>query len=260
MNSTILKKKYDSNINVYYQDILPSELAERIINYIWLNKQDPQNDEKFQLVQNTKADVFALQYDNETYYLKSYSFRTTSKIFKNFFRPVEAIRCFQTAVKLKKANIPAAEPILALTKNVNFLVVDSIFVTREVRGVDLHTYLLNNTPDNSQLREKIIKKLAIIWSELINHSFVHLDPGLNNLIVASGKTSIQLNLIDIDAIYSLPYLPKRLLLIKNLQRLKQRMKNFSATTNEFNLFITEFLNRCHVFREFSFIKNHFITK
>ncbi|WP_333594249.1 lipopolysaccharide kinase InaA family protein [Anaerospora hongkongensis] len=243
MRTQLARKKYDSKINIYYQDVLPYELAEEIIQSLWINTSQQIN-ENYKLIQETKAKVYKLTFDNQVYYLKSYSPRSTSKILKNLFRPIEAIRCFQTDLKLNKANIPAAKPVLAITRKVNCFLVDSIFVTREVPGIDLFTYMTTSNLNNPELRKKIMKKLAIIWSDLINNNFLHIDPGLNNLIIKPEKKDIQLKLIDIDAIYSLPFIPKKLLIIKNLLRLKQRMNFFAATKAESNLFITHFLKRC----------------
>lgn len=243
MRTQLAKTEYDSKITIYYQDTLPYELAEEIIQSLWINKSQQLN-ENFKLVQETKAKVYKLTFDNQVYYLKSYSPRNTSKILKNLFRPIEAIRCFQTDLKLNNANIPAAKPVLAITRKVNYFLVDSIFVTREVPGIDLFTYMTTYNFNNTEVRKKIMKSLAIIWSDLINNNFLHIDPGLNNLIIQPEKKEVQLKLIDIDAIYSLPFIPKKLIIIKNLLRLKQRMNFFAATKAESNLFITHFLKRC----------------
>lgn len=250
MNSRLLMKNYNSEIKIYYKDSLPYSLAQEIINFKWTNQHHSAESSRFELVQETKAKVYRFNFNNEVYYMKSYAFRSISKIIKNLFRPIEAVRCFKMAISLSNAHFAVAEPVLALTRSKNMFFSESIFVTKEVPGVDLYTYLFSNDNINDlELRKKIIKKIALLWSNLTNHNIVHLDPGLDNLIVSPTKEDIQIQLIDIDNMYSLPFLPKRLLLIKNLSRLSSRFGAFDANELETNVFIQEFCKRCYTFKE-----------
>lgn len=250
MNSKLLKKKYNSEIKIYYKDSVPYSLAQEIINFKWTNQHLSSESSPFELVQETKAKVYRFKFNDDVYYMKSYAFRSIPKIIKNLFRPVEAVRCFKTAISLSDAHFAVAEPVLALTRSKNIFFSESIFVTKEVPGVDLYTYLFSNDNINDlELRKKIIKKIALLWSNLINYNFVHLDPGLDNLIVSPAKEDIEIQLIDIDNMYSLPFLPKKLLLIKNLARLSSRFSAFAANELETNLFIQEFCKRCSTFKE-----------
>lgn len=245
MNSKLINSKsYNSKIRIYYHNTLDSKLAERIIECIWQNPELVNSEKDFRLVQETKAKVYWMEFDNQAYYLKYYSYRNTSKIIKNIVRSVDALRCFQTGIKLINAGIETAKPVLALTMKRNMFLTDSIFVAKEVPGVDLYTYLANNT-NNPDLRKDLLKKIAIIWSKLVNNNFVHLDPWLGNFMAYPVQGDLKLELIDIDNIYSIPYLPQKLLLIKSLSKLRSKQSNsFAATQAEIDLFMEEFRPRC----------------
>lgn len=251
MNSHLLKTNYNSEIKIYHQGNLPCDLAQKTIDFIWLNNNLSSNNDDFKLIQESKAKVYRLKFNDDIYYIKSYAFRSPLKIFKNLFRPVEALRCFKTAIQLNNAHLAVFEPVLALTKRRNILSTDSIFITKEVPGLDLRTYLFsNNNMNDLELREKIIKKIAFIWSSLINYNFVHLDPCLNNLIVSSPiKEDLQIQIIDVDNMYRLPFLPKKLVLLKNLARLRNRFRAFSPNDFEIDLFIKEFCKMSPTYTE-----------
>lgn len=259
MDLKIATEKYSPEINIHYEKLLPYDLAQEIINFIWFNSESTTNVD-FELIQETKAKVYKFNFKNQTYYLKSYSSRKISKVLKNFLRPAEALRFFQTELKLIHANIPVAPPVLAITKKINFFLVDSIFVTREVPGVDLQTFLRNNK-DNVDLRTKLIKQMAYIWSNLINHHFLHLDPWLGNFIVSAEKGGIRVKLIDIDSIYAMPLVPKTILIVKNLERLHRKLLGVGSN-NERNLFINEFFKQCSVLHTFFWqsLFTHWIRK
>jgi len=249
MDLKLATEKYSPEISIHYdhEKLPPCDLAQEIINFIWFNSKSTINVD-FELIQETKAKVYKFNFENETYYLKSYSSRKISKVLKNLFRQAEALRFFQTELKLIHANIPVAPPVLAITKKINFFLVDSIFVTCEVPGVDLHTFL-NNNKDNIDLRTKIIKQMAYIWSNLVNHHFLHLDPWLGNFIVSAEKESIRIKLIDIDSVYAMPLIPKTILIVKNLERLHRKLWGVGSN-NERNLFVNEFSKQCSAFHTF----------
>lgn len=239
-NVQLNKRQYNSKIQIYYEGgNLNYDLAKEIIRYVWLNQQGGKG--KFELIQDTKADVYKLEYHHRIYYVKSYKFRSAGKILKNLFRPVEAVRYFETALKLLQFDIATAKPVLALTCQKNFFLVDSIFVLEEVPGADLSTYL--DQFSNEEARQLIIKKLAVIWGKLINHKFLHLDPRLVNFIICNKTDDIHIRLIDIDSIAVLPFLPFKMILVKNLTRLNRRLLS-EFSTIEINLFFEEFIKNC----------------
>lgn len=263
MNTKLHSEQYNSAIKIYYQDDLPHKLAEKIIECVWINPDQLKQEEDFKLIQETKARVFRMKLGNQTYYLKCYAYRNSSKVIKNMLRPVDALKCFKIGMRLLHADIATAKPVLALTMRRNAWLVDSIFVTPEVPGMDLYTYLSNNSSD-PKLRTTLIKKIAVIWSKLVNHSLVHLDPWLGNFMIYPQENDLQLELIDIDNIYSLPYLPQKLLVMKNLSKLKGKQANsFAATQAEIDLFLEEFRPRCNACQDspyFQLALSRFIKK
>lgn len=248
MRIELHKKKYNRRIKIYYKENLDSVLAEEVINSIWFNKKGRKI--KIALIKADKGKVYKAEYNNQTYYIKSYANRSIKKNFKNIFRLPEGIRFFKLAEKLKKSDIPAPVPVLALTLRRNFIVVDSIFVMEEVAGVDLYTYLSKTDKCNRVIREKVIDEFAFLWSKLINNKFLHQDPGLNNFMI-DIKEDIEIKLIDIDNIYQLPVLPERLIL-KNLAKLRSRqITDFNKTDTkplsqkEVSAFLVKFKNYCN---------------
>ncbi len=237
------QKKYNSEINLYYQNDLYYELAEEIIRFVWLNQASSEDVEKFDLIRDIRSKVYKLKFENEIYYLKSYTPQNMSKIVKNYFRPADAVRYFQTSIRINQAGMAVAQPILALTRKRGFHPADSIFVTREVPGVDLSTYLMGDAQYDPELRKKIITQLALIYSKLVSHNLAHQDPCLRNFIIHPGQKEkdFQLQLIDVDNIYFMPLLPRKLLLRKNLKKLKWELgvTNFSVPQSEIDLFLDE---------------------
>jgi len=199
------------------------------------------NKGNFKLVQDTKANVYKLEFDHCTYYVKSYKFRAIGKFLKNLFRPAEAVRYYKTALKLMQLDIEVAKPVLALTCRKALFLVDSILVLEEVSGADLSTYL--NQVTTKKAREIIIKKLAVIWSKLIHHKFLHLDPRLVNFIIYDKADEVHIKLIDIDSVMRLSLLPFKMILVKNLTRLNRRLLN-EFTAFEIDLFFEEFIKNC----------------
>lgn len=253
MGLKLKRKKYNSKIQIYYQDEVNYGLAEELMDYVWSNKGLKQHKENFELIKDDvkKGKVYRMKFDDQVYYVKCYAHRKLKKVIKNIFRPVEAVKCFKIGIKLLNADIAVAEPVLGLTCRRSLFLVDSIFVAKEVPGVDLHAYLERNKTYDKELRENIIREMALLWSKLVNHNFLHHDPWLGNFMFDPKQKIIQIKLIDIDNIYSLPFLPQNIL-IKNLARLRSKQlyefsknNNKALTQDEINIFLEEFIQRCH---------------
>lgn len=242
MKSALQHKNYSPEISLYYQNGLSDELVEEIVQFVWLN-QSSTITPGFDLVREIRSKVYRLKFRDETYYLKSYTPQTMSKLIKNYFRPADAIRYFEMSTKLSQANIAVAQPVLAITRKRKFLPPDSIFVTREVPGIDLHTFILQEAQYDPVLRKEIITQLADIWSRLIKHNFAHQDPSLNNFIVHPGqrKDDFQIEMIDVDNIYYRPLFSQKLLLQKNIKKFKWQLSVTDLTfpQSEFDSFIAE---------------------
>lgn len=242
----LMKEKYTPDINLYYQNNLPYELAEEIIRFVWLNQAPVEGE--FELIREIRSKIYKMTFRGEAYYLKIYTPQSMSKILKNFFRPADAVRYFQISLKLVEANITIAQPILALTQKSNFYSSNSIFVTREVSGANLYTCLMEDTSYDLDSRNQLISQLSHIWSNLANHNLVHHDPHLFNFIVDKGEKNqnLQIKLIDIDNIYFRPMLPKKMLLTKNLKKFKWQLSrpDLSITPGKFDLFWDEIRINC----------------
>ena len=237
------RQEYNSEISLYYQEELPYELAEAISRHVWLGLSSAAEAENFELIRDIRSKVYRMKFQGEVYYLKSYTPRDTSKIIKNFFRPADAVRYFQVAAKLSAAGVPIAQPVLALTKKTGFRSADSIFVTREVPGKDLYAYLLQGAQDDPEQRKKMVNQFAFMWSRLINLNLVHQDPWLGNFIIHFGeeKNDFQIALIDVDNIYFIPLLPRKLFWLLNVKRLHYKLGrvNFAVSQSEINVFLEQ---------------------
>lgn len=248
MGTKLDKKRYNDKIKIYYQDDSYFSLAEEIISFIWLKNN--KSIISYELIKDDKGKVYKIEYNNQTYYLKSYSYRNFKKNIKNIFRSSEAVRYFKLAIKLISADITVTEPVLGLTLRRNLFMIDSIFVMKEVPGVDLHTYLFKSDKCNKIIRRKTINKFALIWGKLINNNFLHQDPCLRNFMINLKQGEVQIKLIDIDNIYLLPIFPKKMLM-KNLAKLRSRQLTDFKKTNteplnqvEVNTFLKEFKKNC----------------
>ncbi|MCK8824300.1 lipopolysaccharide kinase InaA family protein [Fuchsiella alkaliacetigena] len=175
----------------------------------------------FELVKEDKSDVYRLEYKKEPFYVKHYSYKSFNKIAKRFFRGAYGVKNLKTAVKLLAAGINAVQPIATLVYKRNFLFVDSIFIMKEVEGFDLYDYLAENN-FSYQFKRKLIIKLAKLWAELYNNKFLHKDPNLFNLFINWDNGDFNLSLVDIDNIYKLPFIPKKLV-VKNLFKFNERL-------------------------------------
>lgn len=203
---------YKKNIKIYYKNDYYKRLAKKTIEDIWFNNKN----DKIRLIKNIdKGKVYKTKYKGENYFIKSYSHKKFRKLFKNLFRPVDAIRHCKTISELKNANISVMEPVLSLTYKKNSFVTDSIFVTREVKGISILDFLKKDNL-NIKKRKYIIKKLGIIWGKLLNNNFMHQDPSLSNYII--NFNTGELTLIDVDNLYKIPISISKILL-QSLARL-----------------------------------------
>lgn len=214
-------KKYDSNINIFYKDKFAHGLAEEIIDYIWNNKLS--NQDSFELVKDdNKGRVFKLKHRNKWYYIKVYQHRKISKLLKNIFRSVESIRHFKTLNVLIKRKIPVITPVLALTNKRSFYLTDSIFVTEAFKGDNLYRFLLEKQYITKEFRAALIKKIALLYAQLINGNILNQDPSLLNILINYNNEKITLSLVDIDNAYTYPYLPEKVI-FSNLAKFSARV-------------------------------------
>lgn len=237
--------QYNEQINIYYQDEFShEELAETIIQAAWLNPGLLESQKEIQLVYNfhREAPVYKIDFNNRIYYFKIYSYRTFNKTLRNLFRPPEGIRFFQTAIQLMRGNIEIAKPVLSLTYRRNLFITDSIFVLEELPGVGLDTYLVSN--GNSAKRAEVVQQIAWIWSKLIDHRFVHLDPASENFLVNDEGGNLRVGLTDLDSIRAVPAVhPLKYLLIRQMVRFKRRFFRL-LSEEEIALLFEELVGNC----------------
>lgn len=109
------------------------------------------------------------------------------------------MRVYNKAKKIKEYNIKSLSPVVAIILQKNYFLTDSIFVSKEIHGENLISYIRNNHLSKSSCN-RITKQMAEIWAKLINNNFLHLDPNLNNFIISHNKSNFEISLIDVDPI------------------------------------------------------------
>ncbi len=175
----------------------------------------------FQLLKEDKGQVHQILYHGETLYSKYYQFRSIGRTLKRFFRGPYAVKNLRTALKLLEAGIPSVLPVGSIVYKKGLFSLESIFIMREVEGVNLFDYLKRERIDKAFIM-KLTNKLAKLSALLLKNNFYHSDPNLFNLFLSFREEESILTLIDIDNIYELPLLPERILL-ENLVLFHYRM-------------------------------------
>ncbi|SJZ46689.1 lipopolysaccharide kinase InaA family protein [Selenihalanaerobacter shriftii] len=249
-------EKFNSKIKVHYTGEIKRELCEKLIDYFWLNNSSEFKDE-IKLVKESKRrgiKVFRLSYNNQNYYLKKNSHTRISKKIQIFLRGPEGVRNLKNVNKLLQANISTAKPLFALTKR-NLVSHDSIFITEKADGIGLNEYIRFGNLNNN---ERIIQSLGRLWAKLINNNFSHQDPALDNFFININKEKVKWTLIDLDDIYSMPFLPK-IVVMHTLARFIAKIYIFSFKYDislfkgrELILFLKEFYRNYN--RNFGFEK------
>ncbi|SFL34026.1 AarF/UbiB family protein [Halanaerobium salsuginis] len=200
----LTKKTYNNRINVYSQNKIEPELIKIIINFLFYSKEDSEHN--FELIKADKVgtEVWKLNYKNQFYFLKKYFPVKFVKKIKNIFRPTEAVRHFITTILLNRSGIDSFEPVAALTYRKSLWSFDSIFVMKESKGLLLKDFIKSDL-GNLKNDEIIAKKFALLWKNLLKNNFWHQDPSPVNFIVNTKTSKPEVNLIDVDNIYKVPY-------------------------------------------------------
>lgn len=198
---------YNSKIKVYNNKDKITELANFLIEFVYFD--NLKNKIKIETIKdNYKGCVYRIEFKNENYFVKVYSYDKFKKIIKNLFRPVRSVRILKTISKLQENNIPVIEPSLGVVNKRSFLKKDSIFVSKEFEGVNLREYIEKENLTKKE-RIEIIKKMGCLWGKLLNNNFIHQDPGLKNFMY--NKKNKKIVLIDLDNIYYSPITIRRFL-------------------------------------------------
>lgn len=220
-------------------------LTQYILNG-FINSNKKEREKIFEVVkERKKGSVYKFNYNRENYYLKFYSPKKLKNKIKNLLRKPNGIRVYKKAEKLKKYNIKSLSPILAIELKKNYLLSDSIFVSKELTGENLISFIRKNKLSRDECR-KITKLMAELWADLINNNFLHLDPNLNNFIISENKTGFEISLIDVDPITKYIKMPLVLKLhaTARLYAYVLKHKNFSlgleARENFSEVFVNNF--------------------
>lgn len=205
---------------IYYpsREEIDRDLFGEITKYL-LRKEESRL--SFQLLKEDKGQVHRILYQGETLYSKYYQFKSIARTLKRFMRGPYAVKNLRTALKLLEAGIPSVVPVGSIVYKKNIFSVESIFIMREVEGINLFDYLKSERIDKAFLM-RLTDKLAKLSALLLKNNFYHSDPNLFNLFLSGREEESILTLIDIDNIYRLPLLSERILL-ENLVLFHYRM-------------------------------------
>ncbi|MDG5815637.1 hypothetical protein QA601_11135 [Chitinispirillales bacterium ANBcel5] len=198
-----LRREKIGKIKTYYLSDKPGELSRVIIDYFWNKKKHPEA--VFNLYHSKpKGDLFILQWQNVTYYIKYTRNRLWKHKVRNVFRPPS--RYLKISYRLSKIGIQVAEPVLAFSFRKNLLTHEGVFVTKAVSGVPLSEYLRKESTNARDIQ--LIKELGRLWGILYKNSFLHSDPGTDNFLIKIKDRAIGVYLVDMDGIYPLPVMVK----------------------------------------------------
>lgn len=170
----------------------------------------------FELIKKgNQREIYKFKVNSKSYYLKKYSYRNLGKRIKNFFRASAAYRSFKITIELLEKNISVVKPILAAEYQYSPFITDSIFITKDFGGVNLQKFLAYN--DYSQLeKEKVIIKVAKLWSKLYRNNYINGDPNLPGVLLRYND-KLELALVDLDNFQKKIYLSQEKV-IKNLAK------------------------------------------
>jgi tRNA A-37 threonylcarbamoyl transferase component Bud32 len=145
--------------------------------------------------ENDRRQIYYLQTKNKGYFLKRSTLVRSKDRWRHFLLPFRKWAEWRNLHRLLRAQIPTAKPVLrgeykAIHPRMFFL------LTEKVRGVPLK---INSSADASKIGEYA--------AFLHSHGVYHADLHPNNIIQTSED---QLCLIDVQEVFFLPWMPRRL--------------------------------------------------
>lgn len=210
------KEKYNKRIKIYYYSRFPENVIKKVIRVF--RKENLAGN--CVLVRDRQGrQVFKFVVNRQVYYLKVFKYRKAKKVIKNLFRSEEAVRSLKKIYKLSTVGIPIVEPAAAITFRRGLFIYDSVLITKEHKSMTLWEYILKENTSQI-LKEKIIRNMGKLWSDLFNNNFIHKDYNLANFMIDTANH--MLFLADIDNIYSTPILMEKLI-IRNLAKFYARL-------------------------------------
>jgi len=206
MMEMIMKfKKKDIFTNIYYLQEPSHSLLEKADEI--LQKRDSKVDEsllKHKFTKKRARCVYLLEIDEKKYYVKKFSNRSFLYIFRDLFRPQRGVRALLTYSQLTKRDIPAAEMSFAMVNRKNPFNKPSLVVSSECCGKTIKEILQQQISASD--KNELLKQWIEFFVMMIKKGVYHHDPNLTNFI----RTERGLVLIDIDDIYVLPVITRRL--------------------------------------------------
>ncbi|MFP4225945.1 MAG: lipopolysaccharide kinase InaA family protein [Desulfobacterales bacterium] len=139
--------------------------------------------------------VAALPVDERWFVVKIYHSGTRLKGFFRFFRKSRGHKTWAAVHYLKSVNIPTADPVALVEDRLFFLVLQTCFISKFIKGVDAHTYMRDG---DIGIQEKRLAAANIIESIEKMHSLgiAHKDTKDDNIIIQDGR----IYWIDLDSL------------------------------------------------------------
>ena len=188
------------------------DLLELAYGYLRDTKYEQHEDiVKYKIADKRCRFVYKTELDEKVYYIKKYVNRSVVKFIIDRFRTQRSVRSMFTFWFLKAKGIPTYEQLFALIDKRRFFNRPSIIVSKECNGQTIKQLLQKEI--SPQEKSEIIEKWIELYVKLLRNNIYHHDPNLSNFIIEDNE----LKLIDLDDVFILPKISKRLLK-KNLKK------------------------------------------
>lgn len=198
-------KKKDLFTNIYYLQEPSNILLERANDI--LHKRDSIDDAyllKHKITKKRARCVYLMELDEKKYYIKKFSNRSFPYIVRDMLRPQRGVRSLFTYSLLTKRDIPAAEMTFAMVDRRNPFNRPSLVVSSECCGKTIKEIL--KQPISKIEKDLLLNSWIEFMGKMIKKGVYHHDPNLSNFI----RTESGLALIDIDDVYVLPVITRRI--------------------------------------------------
>lgn len=212
----IIRKKIQQGVSLYYQHEPDPVLINGALSGF---AQTGTSDERLplNLIKNdfSGREVYTFTYRKQLYYLKRYIHRWTCQVVKNWVREPEGLRYFRASLAVEALGVPVVKPVFAITLRVNPFITDSFYVIKAFGGSSLDHLAMKCQLKKTE-REKLLRRIARIWSTLYMNRYVHEDPNPGNILV--NTETLDIALVNIDGVRKWPVLPEKKIL-DNLAKL-----------------------------------------
>lgn len=241
-------KKLKAGYKIYHdKNHCITGLAKEIIKRIY---QEQTAGSGFELIKSRPErglTTYRLKYEGNGYFVKNFKYNGFWRRLDNLLRVPYGIRQYRKAQQLKDFNIPAVEPVLAISKKMSFCQIKSTFVSREIPADNFKQLIAGEKLDLPEERLLIINKFGSIWARLFNNNFIHLDPTPDNFLVKSMEKEVEIYLVDLVDIYSLPVVPGFIIIyniagfFRHLVSKLAKLNSAGLTAEEWGRFFDSFM-------------------